>query len=132
MIYLDTERTLRLYERVMQATGGSVGLRDRALLESALAGPRMTFGGEDLYPSLEEKAAALGYSLIKNHPFVDGNKRVALAATDAFLRLNGFCLAGEPEEVEAVFLDLASGVMGREAFTGWLRDHVRPRNRPSE
>lgn len=111
----------------MLATGGSVGLRDRSLLESAIAGPRMTFGGEDLYPTLEEKAAALGFALIKNHPFVDGNKRIALAATDAFLRLNGFHLVGSANDVEATFLSLASGTMSRENFTEWVRAHVYPR-----
>ena len=127
MRYLDIEQMLRLYERVMRTTGGSVGLRDRSLLESAIAGPRMTFGGEDLYQTLEAKAAALGFSLIKNHPFVDGNKRIALAATDAFLRLNGFRLVGGPDEVEATFLSLAAGEMTRESFTEWVRAHVQPR-----
>lgn len=126
MRYLDTERVLRFYERVMRATGGSIGLKDRSLLESALAGPRMTFGGEDLYPTLEERAATLGFSLIRNHPFVDGNKRITLAATDAFLRRNAHRLVGGRDEVEAAFLYLASSKMTREAFTEWLRAHLGP------
>jgi death on curing protein len=122
--HLSVERVLRLYRRLMEATGGSAGLRDRAALESAMAQPRMTFGGEELYPTAVEKAAALGFSLIKNHPFVDGNKRIGFAAMDAFLRLNGLRIVGSVDEQEAAILRLAAGETGREEFTDWLRGHV--------
>ena len=80
---------LELHRRILEQSGGALGIRDLGLLESAIAQPRMTFGGEDLYPSLLEKAAALGFSSIMNHPFVDGNKRTGHAATEILLVLNG-------------------------------------------
>jgi death on curing protein len=94
-------------------------------LESALAQLRMTFGGEDLYPTLVEKAAALGYSLIANHPFVDGNKRTGHAAMEVFLMLNGCEIQASVDEQERVILQVAAGEMKREGFTEWLRGHAR-------
>jgi death-on-curing protein len=87
--YLTLNEVLALHGQVMAQSAGAVGILNLPLLESALAQPRMTFGGDDLYPTLVEKAAALGYSLIKNHPFVDGNKRTGHAAMEVFLVLNG-------------------------------------------
>jgi len=87
--YLNLEELLELHRMVLRQSGGTPGLRDPNGLESALAQPRMTFGGEDLYPSLVEKAAALGFSLVMNHPFIDGNKRIGHAAMETFLVLNG-------------------------------------------
>jgi death-on-curing protein len=95
------------------------------LLESALAQPRQTFGGSDLYPTLVEKAAALGFSLIANHPFVDGNKRIGHAAMEVFLVLNGQEIDADVNEQERVVLAVAAGEMTREQFTDWLRDHQR-------
>ena len=92
-------------------------------LESALAQLRMTFGGEDLYPTLVEKAAALGYSLIANHPFVDGNKRTGHAAMEVFLMMNGWEIQASVDEQERVILQVAAGEMKREGFTEWLRGH---------
>ncbi|HEU5115870.1 MAG TPA: type II toxin-antitoxin system death-on-curing family toxin [Isosphaeraceae bacterium] len=127
MRYLDVESVVRIYLRIMESTGGSAGIRDVALLESAIAQPRMSFDGVDLYPSLEEKAAALAFALGKNHAFVDGNKRIALAASDALLRINGFKLSGTDDELEGVFVQLAAGELGRESLTAWVRNHVVPR-----
>ena len=87
--YLSLHKLLALHERIAEQSGGGIGVRDLGLLESALAQPRQSFGGTDLYPSLIEKAAALGLSMIANHPFVDGNKRVGHAAMEVFLVLNG-------------------------------------------
>ncbi len=101
------------------------------LLESAIAQPRMTFGGEDLYPSLLEKAAALGFSPIMNHPFVDGNKRTGHATTETFLILNGLEINGSVDEQEHIVLAIASGELGREAFVEWLRQHTTPTNNPN-
>jgi death-on-curing protein len=84
----------------------------------------MTFGGQDLYPSLAEKAAALAFSLAKNHPFVDGNKRVAHAAMEAFLRLNKSKLTAILHEQETVMLRLAAGDLSREEFTSWVQSHL--------
>jgi death on curing protein len=84
----------------------------------------MTFGGKDLYPSIVEKAAALGHSLIQNHPFLDGNKRTGHAAMEVFLFLNDFEIQSSVNEQENIILQVASGEMDREAFAVWLRDHV--------
>lgn len=111
---------------VLRQSGGSPGLRDPGALESALAQPRMTFGGEDLYPSLVEKAAALGFSLVMNHPFVDGNKRVGHAAMETFLVLNGYEIQASVDNQEATILRLAAGELDRQTFTAWLRDRLRP------
>jgi death-on-curing protein len=84
----------------------------------------MTFGGDDLYPTLGEKAAALGYSLIKNHPFIDGNKRTGHAAMEVFLVLNGFEIQAAVDEQERIILQVAAGEMTREEFTEWLYSHI--------
>src|SRR5436189_5412364 len=102
--YLTLEEVLDLYEGVMERSGGSVGIRSLGGLESALAQPLMTFGGDDLYPTLVEKASALGFSLIMNHPFVDGNKRIGHAALETFLVLNGFEIQSSVDEQEKIIL----------------------------
>ncbi|MCP9468975.1 MAG: type II toxin-antitoxin system death-on-curing family toxin [Nitrospira sp.] len=89
MRHLTLREILEIYQHVMQQSGGLVGIRDLGALESAVAQPRMTFDGAELYPTVVEKAASLGFSLIQNHPFVDGNKRTAHAAMETFLVLNG-------------------------------------------
>ena len=89
----------------------------------------MTFGGEELYPTVVEKASALGFSLVKNHPFVDGNKRIGHAAMEVFLLLNGFEIEATVDEQEEVILQLASGKLGRDEFTEWLREHIVEKNR---
>jgi death-on-curing protein len=122
--YLTLSEALELHRRVIGESGGALGVLDIGALESALAQPRMTFGGKDLYPSIVEKATALGYSLIQNHPFLDGNKRTGHAATEVFLFLNGFEIQSSVDEQEKIILQVASGEMDREAFTAWLRDHV--------
>lgn len=85
----------------------------------------MTFDGQDLYPTLVEKAAALGFSLIKNHPFVDGNKRTAHAAMETFLVLNGYQIVATIEEQEDIILKVAAGKSSREVFTEWLHQHLQ-------
>ncbi len=127
MRYLSIAEVLDLQRLVIEQTGGSHGLRDLGALESALAQPRMTFGGEDLYPTLEEKAAALGFSLIQNHAFVDGNKRIGHAALETFLVLNGQELAASIDESEEIVLGVAAGRYARERFLDWIREHVRGR-----
>jgi death-on-curing protein len=128
--YLTLEEVLELHRLILEQSGGSGGVRDLGGLESALAQPRMTFGGQDLYPSLAEKAAALGFSLVCNHPFVDGNKRVGHAAMETFLVLNGWELAAGVEEQEQLVLRLAAGDLKREEFTAWVVSHLR--QRPAE
>ncbi len=124
MRYLTLSETLELHRRVIGQSGGAIGVLNLGALESALAQPRMTFGGRELYPAIADKAAALGYSLIQNHPFLDGNKRTGHAAMEVFLFLNGFEIQSSVDEQERIVLQVASGEMDREAFTAWLRDHV--------
>jgi death-on-curing protein len=124
--YLTVEDVEDLHRYAIQAFGGSFGLRDRGLLESAVAAPRMTWGGVDLLLTLPEKAAALAYSLAKNHAFVDGNKRVALAALDTFLRQNGQQLTGTQLERERALLAVADGTMDRDGLAQWVSSHCGP------
>ena len=124
MRFLTLGEVLEVYRQIMEQSGGMLGIRDFAALESALAQPRLTSGGEDLYPTIIEKASALAFSIIQNHPFVDGNKRTSHAAMEIFLVLNGFEIEAETVEQEAIFLQVASGKITRETFTDWLRNHV--------
>ena len=124
MRYLSLNEVLAIYQAVMKQSGGTYGLRDPGALQSALAQPRMTFGGQELYPTIVEKASALGFSLIKNHPFVDGNKRTGHAAIEVFLLLNGYELQADVDEQERVILQVAANEMDRESFTSWLRTRV--------
>ena len=127
--YLSLAEVLKLHDLIISETGGSHGLRDLGLLESALGQPQQTFGGDDLYPSLVAKASAVGFSLIKNHPFVDGNKRIGHAAVEAMLMLNGFELSAGVDESEAEILAVASGSRTRDDFQEWLEEHLIPIDR---
>ncbi len=129
--YLTLIEVLELHRRILEQSGGALGIRDMGLLESAIAQPRMTFGGEDLYPSLLKKAAALGFSILMNHPFVDGNKRTGHAATETFLVLNGLEINASVDEQEHIVLAIVSGELGREAFVEWLRQHTTQANNPN-
>ena len=126
--YLEVGEVLELYRRVMKASGGTVAIRDLGLLESALAQPRATFGGVALYPTIMDKAGALGYALIQNHPFVDGNKRIGHAAMEVFLMLNGYEIAAGVDEQENVILGVASGEIDRKVFVAWLTRHIARRD----
>ena len=122
--YLTLVEVLNLHRQIIEQSGGALGVRDLGALQSALAQPRMTFGGEDLYPTLVDKAAALGFSIIMNHPFVDGNKRTGHAAMETFLVLNGLEISASVDEQEQVILALASANSGRESFVEWLKQHI--------
>jgi death on curing protein len=122
--YLTLNEVLEVHRQVMAQSGGAEGLMHLPALESALAQPQMTFGGEDLYPTLVDKAAALGYTLIKNHPFLDGNKRTGHAAMEVFLVLNGYEIRAAVDEQEHTILQVAASEIDREEFTTWLRTHV--------
>lgn len=125
MRYLTLKETLELHRRIIQQSGGSSGIRDLGLLESALAQPLMTFGGEDLYPTLAEKAASLCFSLVKNHPFVDGNKRIGHAVMETFLILNGYEISAIVQEQAEVILSLAAGELNRGDFTQWILRNIQ-------
>ena len=124
MRYLTLNELLQLHYRLIEQSGGSARIHSIESLESALAQPRMTFRGEDLYPTIIDKAAALGFSLVMNHSFVDGNKRLGHAAMEVFLYLNGYELAATVNEQEQVMLQLAAGNLRRKEFTDWLRTHI--------
>jgi death-on-curing protein len=123
MKYLTPEQVLFLHARLIDETGGSHGLRDLGLLESALARPQATFGGKDLYPDLFSKAAALMDSLIHNHSFVDGNKRTEITAAALFLILNGHHLVATNPQVETFTLHVAQSRPAISEIAGWLETH---------
>jgi death-on-curing protein len=127
MRYLTVQETLEIYRRVMQTTGGFAGVRDLNALESAIAQPRASFDGKDLYPTLADKAAAIGFSIIQNHPFVDGNKRTGHAVMEIFSMLNGSEIDAAIEEQEKTILQVASGKLKREEFAAWLSIHLTER-----
>lgn len=124
MRHLTLGELIELHRRIIAQSGGADGVRDLGLAESALAQPQMSFGGTELYPTLAEKAAALCFSLVMNHPFVDGNKRIGHAAMDVFLVMNGFELTADVDDSESVILRLAAGELGRLLFTEWVIQHV--------
>jgi death-on-curing protein len=125
--HLSLEQVLDLHRRQLRLFGGAPGLRDRGALESAVARPQMTFGGEDLYPEIEDKAAALMHSLVMNHPFVDGNKRVGAHACVLLLMANGVEPTFSPAELTAITLATARGEVRAEALSIWLRQRTRRR-----
>ena len=116
MIKFSKEKVLLLHQLIAQETGGSIGVRDEGLLESALEGVFATFGGQELYPTKEEKGARLGYTLIANHAFVDGNKRIGMYVMLTFLDCTN-------DEVAAVGLAVAAGQMDYESLLTWVREH---------
>jgi death-on-curing protein len=128
--YLTLEEVLLLHARLIQRTGGSGGVLDMGLLESAMARPRATFEGKDLYPSVWHKAAALMHSLIMNHPFVDGNKRTALTATGLLLALNGHTLTGSNEEVLGLTRQVVRGEIDLPSIADWLKSHCQTSDTP--
>ena len=124
-VYLSVEQVLQLHREQVATFGGGSGLRDRGSLESALARPAMTFGGDDLYPDVPSKAAALMHSLVLNHPFVDGNKRVGAHAAIVFVLANGWDFLATPEELIDITLAVAEGKVAVEALTIWFRQRLR-------
>jgi death-on-curing protein len=124
--YITFAEVLELHRTVLEGWGGAGGIRDVNALESALAQPRQSFGGIDLYPDLATKASALGFSLVLNHPFVDGNKRVGHAAMEVFLLVNGHEIRAGVDEQEQLMLQLAAGHLKRDALVEWVKQHLAP------
>ena len=120
MRYLTLSEVLELHRLVIEQTGGADGVRDLAGVESAVVQPQMTFDGDELYPTLIGKAAALCFSLVLNHPFVDGNKRIGHAAMETFLVLNGRQLDADIDGAEKLFLGLAAGEVERSELVSWI------------
>ena len=123
MIKFSSEKVKLLHQLMAEATGGSVGVRDEGLLDSAVEGAFATFDGVELYPSKEEKAAKIGYSLISSHAFVDGNKRIGVYVMLSFLELNGIHIEASDEDVIALGLGAADGSMDQEAVLDWIMAH---------
>lgn len=126
MRYPTIREVTELHRLALEQFGGASGLRDRGGLESALSQPAMTFSGEDLYATVVDKAAALCFSLVMNHPFLDGNRRVGHFAMETFLVLNGYEIHADVDEQEAVILRLADGGMKQSEFTQWLAGVIDP------
>lgn len=123
--YVTVEQALYYQEKIVSETGGSIGVRDLGLLESALARPQASFGGEDLYPTILDKAAALFHSMIFNHPFLDGNKRTTLGVTYEFLKQNGYQLEASMQELIDFPLRVENKHLISEAIREWLEKHTR-------
>jgi death-on-curing protein len=129
MRHLSVKNVLRIHERIIATSGGDPTILDRDKVDLVVAQTRMTFGGQDLYPTLADKAAALAFSINRNHPFADGNKRTSHAAMEMFLLRNGHEIAAGTDEQEAVFLGIAAGTIPRDQFTEWVKSHIVPRRR---
>ena len=123
MIKFSKEKILLLHQLLAEATGGSVGVRDQGLLDSALEGAFAGFGDQEFYPTKEEKGARLGYALISNHAFVDGNKRIGLYVMLSFLEMNGIRIQCTDEELVHLGLSVADGKMGYEELYNWVLEH---------
>ena len=123
MIKFSVEKVKLLHQLMAQATGGSVGVRDEGLLDSASESAFATFGGEELYPSKEEKAAKICFSLVSNHAFVDGNKRIGVYVMLSFLELNGIRIEASDADVIRLGLSVADGSMKYEEILEWITNH---------
>ena len=126
IVTFSVEQLVALHEELMKSFGGRRGLRDRAALEAAAARPALTFDGEDLYPDLAAKAAALMHSLVLNHAFVDGNKRVGAAAAELVVEVNGQRLRAPDDDLEDVSFAVARGELSAEALAIWFRQRLEP------
>ena len=124
MALLPKNLVLKLHTKIIEKSGGSHGVRDDHALDSCLEQPLSTFGGQDLYPSQIDKGAAIGFFLIANHPFIDGNKRIGLIAMKQYLAFHKYYIEASIDTQESIILAVASGEMDRETFTKWVEKHV--------
>ncbi|MBE7061140.1 MAG: type II toxin-antitoxin system death-on-curing family toxin [Clostridiales bacterium] len=123
MIKFNKEKVLLLQQLVIESSGGGAGVRDFGLLDSAIESAYQTFGGEELYPTKEEKGARLGFNLVSNHAFVDGNKRIGLLVMLSFLAINGINVKYTDQDLVYVGLSLADGKMSYEELLNWIKEH---------
>ena len=123
MIFVEYEQVVKIHRSLIEKTGGMDGIRDAQLLDSALKTPFQTFGGNNLYPDILDKASQLCYSLIENHPFVDGNKRIGVHLMLLFLKLNNIEVNYSQQELVDFGLDIASGKMSKNDIKGWIIEH---------
>ena len=126
MDYLTSEQILFIHSQLIERTGGSPGVHDLAALQSAVGRPQSSFDDQDLYPDLFSKAAALMESLIRNHPFVDGNKRAGMAAAALFLRRNGYRLETSQDELVSTAMGVAQARLTIEQTAAWLQENSQP------
>lgn len=122
--FIPEELVLTIHADLLQRYGGQPGLRDRGLLESALAQPKMTFGGKEVHKTVFDKAAAYGFHVCSNHPFIDGNKRVAFVLMDIFLQKNGWEITASEEEAYSMMMSLASRKLPKVQLSSWLKAHT--------
>jgi len=125
MIILTTDEIIELHEKLIVATGGSPGIRDAGLLESAVLGCYQSFGSEDLYPTIVEKAARMAYAICKNHPFTDGNKRTAVASMLVILRMNDTLLSHTQSELVTLGLGIADSNTNYEDIVVWVNERIK-------
>ena len=125
MIRLSKEQVILLPQRLIETTGGSTGIRDEGMLESALSNPFQSFGDVELYPSIQAKAAQLCFGIVKNHPMIDGNKRLGTHVMLVFMALNGYELLYTQQELSNTILDLAAGKIGFETILQWIISHQK-------
>ncbi|WP_294336851.1 type II toxin-antitoxin system death-on-curing family toxin [uncultured Clostridium sp.] len=125
MIRLSKEQVILLHQRLIETTGGSPGIRDEGMLESALSNPFQSFGDVELYPSIQAKAAQLCFGIVKNHPMIDGNKRLGTHVMLVFMALNGYELLYTQKELSSTILDLAAGKIGFETILQWIISHQK-------
>lgn len=126
MYRLSVEEVVYIHSEAVRRSGGSDGIRDMGLLESAVNAPFQSFGGYDVYPTIYEKAACLGFSLTQNHAFIDGNKRVAVLAVLMFLKGNGIEIECTEFELFSMFLKLAASEVTFDDLVSWLKNHASP------
>ena len=124
MKILKKRQILLLHSVLIAESGGSDGVRDEGLLDSAVNTPFQTFSGQDSYPTVLEKAVRLGFGLIRNHPFIDGNKRIGTHAMLVFLNLNSITLSYEDDELISTILSVASGEMDADGLLKWIQQHI--------
>jgi death-on-curing protein len=124
--FLTLDEILELHAEQVRRYGGSPGVRDRGLLDSAIAMPSQSFGGQYVHPDLAAMAAAYLFHLVRNHPFVDGNKRIGAIAADVFLLVNGSELTLTPDELVDTVLDVATGKLNKDGLADRIRSHIRP------
>ena len=123
MIRLTQAQVIQMHSLLIKQTGGIDGLRDEGLLDSALNAPFLSFDGEDIYKTIQAKAAQLGFSLIQNHPFIDGNKRIGILSMIVFLEINGVIISCTDDELVDIGLSLANGIMGTKDLSRWIIEH---------
>lgn len=123
MIVLTRDQVIMLHDQLIRETGGSHGLRDDSLLDAAIHAPFQSYGETDIFPSIQQKAARLGYGLVKNHAFVDGNKRIGAHAMLVFLAINKIELVYEQDELSDVILKVASGEYDFQELLQWILNH---------